>query len=472
VAEFVASKFQEFGLKHYRPKSGAGKEGYFLDARALVPKLKSAPMLQLLSANGSVIRNYERGRDFLETAAGHGWGGNVLGAYQGIKAAYDLTGTNDSIFCVRNSDYRPFDEWLFAQWGTKALLIEGDPSAAPKTDYSDEKGSQLLKGNTFLRYIVTPAVMDEILARGKLGAKLRLAWDAKFDYLYPRAVIGCIPGSEVGKDSELVISTALDTPVVQTGKPPTQDSTLSWFLALAEVMTNAHLHPKHTIVFAAFNGTHAGRLGSMAYLASEEPFRKQSKATFSENYEAMNGALTTYILEADKATSRFAMGRHVVNLVAGNGGITELRLGSDQPFFVMPGEQLAQDLSRLLDKSHIPLRTNFQTAGDDHTTFTKNQNPALTLALPTSMEHVERPGALADGLLKFVDIDAIETTPTPLEWLFIFLQALFVGACTLFIARWVLRFMEARKPHAPDPYNEFLKRSNQGLAEERGRPEN
>jgi hypothetical protein len=469
TADFIASRFQALGLKPYRQKPGASRENFFLEPRSMIPAQKSAPVLQLLASDGSVIRNYARGRDFLATTVGHGGGGFAEGAFQLVTTAFDANGYSWPISCIRKAHYQRRDEGLFADRGVKALLVEGDPSVHPASDYSDEKSSQLLKGRTLLRYIVSPSVLDEITEQGKRGAKLRVAWDVHFDWIYPKSVIGCIPGSETGGNNELIISVALDTPTVNPWEKPPQASqatALPIFMAVAETMVKQHLRPKHPIVFIAVNGTYAGHLGAQAYRASPMTFRPSRKGHWMGDAEDTYGIVGNYFLEANKASSRFATGRHVVNLVPAESDVPSLylgsealdseALGSEAPRFGVPGDILAQELTRLAAERGIPLQTFLQPTDYDHGFLVESGNPAVTLALPSGSFG---PGAgMAELLVQFIHADTVSLAPTPLEWTYLAAQALFFALGVAFLTDRLLLFRQGRKPRAPDPYTEFLKR--------------
>jgi hypothetical protein len=459
TAESIASRFQALGLKPYRQRPETSREDFFLETRSMIPRQKSAPVLQLLASDGSVLRNYAVDRDFLATTGGHGGGGQTEGPFQVVTTAFDADGSSYPISCIRKAHYQELDEARFAERGIQALLVEGDPSIQPEPDYSDEKNSQLLGGRTFLRYIVSPSVMTEIAEQGSRGARLRVAWDVQFDWIYPKTVIGCIPGRETGGNNELIIAVTLDTPTAMPGKVSpkvNQDTALPIFMAVAETMVQQQLRPKHPIVFIAVNGTYTGHLGARAYRDSPMTFKASRKGHWMGDAEDTYGIVGNYFLEANKASSRFATGRHVVNLVPGLSESPMLYLGSESPFCVLPGEHLAQALSKLAAGKGIPLKTFLEHTDHEHESFSERGNPAVTLALPSGP--LERSASMAEILAEFIQTDAVSLAPTPLEWLYLVARALLFALGAAFLTDRLLRFRKARKPRTLDPYTEFLKR--------------
>jgi Zn-dependent M28 family amino/carboxypeptidase len=458
MAEYLAAQFESLGLRPYRQKPGEKVENYFLESRSMLPVQKAAPSLQLLAADGTVIRTYTRGRDYLETILGNGGGGRAEGPYRFVRSAYDLADMKGTIICLRRTDLQVRDEALFASWGTQALLVEGDPAAPIAPDYSDEKNGQLLKGATYLRFVVTPAVLDELAVNERRGARLRAEWRVEFEWIYPRTVVGCIPGHEAGENNELIIATALDTP--QAMAVEGKSTALPFFLALAEVLVQKNLKPKHPIVFIAFNGSHAGHLGSRAYHQSPMTFKEPRKDHWMGETEDSYGLVGNYVLNANKAFSRFASGRHVVNLIDGTGKGSILEVGSETPFFRMPAKDLVGELVRASDARSLPMQVRYAPTQDDHRVFADAGNPAMTVVLPSISASGGTPVDMAAILAQLVQMDAVAPVPTPLDWVYLVLKSLGMAILSALGLRWVMRRLEERRPHAPDPYAEFLKRSN------------
>ena len=94
AADAIAARFQELGLQPY------GHGSPILESRAMVPAPSAAPMLQLLAPDGSVLRNYARGTDFLETTAGHGGGGRIEGPFKVVATAFDVPRSGCAIACI------------------------------------------------------------------------------------------------------------------------------------------------------------------------------------------------------------------------------------------------------------------------------------------------------------------------------------------------------------------------------------
>ncbi len=466
MAAYLATQFESLGLRPYRQKPGETQENYFLETRSMLPVQKAAPSLQLLAADGTLLRTYTRGRDFLETILGNGGGGRAEGPYRFVRSAYDLADMKGAIVCLWRADQQVRDEALLASWGTRALLVEGDPTAPIAPDYSDEKNGQLLKGATYLRFVVTPAVLDELAANERRGARLRAEWRVEFEWIYPRTVVGCIPGREAGENNELVIATALDTPRVMAADG--KGTALPFFLALAEVLAKKRLKPKHPIVFIAFNGTHAGNLGSRAYHQSPMTFKESRKDHWMGETEDSYGLVGNYVLNANKAFSRFASGRHVVNLVDGAKAGPVLELGSETPFFIMPARAQAAELAQASKARNLPLEIRYEPTQDDHRTFADAGNPAMTLALPPASPSGDPSTDMAAILAQLVQVDAVAPRPTPLDWVILVFKSLGVAILSALGLRWGVRRLEARRPHAPDPYAEFLRRSNHAEEPPRG----
>ncbi|HWQ08201.1 MAG TPA: hypothetical protein VN436_03805, partial [Holophaga sp.] len=346
------------------------------------------------------------------------------------------------------------DEYAFAKAGAKALLVEGDPALPPPRDDSDDKNTQLQNEGTFLRFIVSRAVMDGLAEAADHGARLRAAWDMRFQWAYPKTVIGCIPGSETEADNELIIATALDTPAAKPGARPGR--ALPFFMALAEAMARQHLKPRHPIVFMASNGAWAGQLGTRAYLDSPMTFKPSRKGSWMGDEEDTHGLVGDYLLARNKAAGHFATGRHVLFLADGDDPIPTLCTGAGTPFFVLPGERMGRDLTRSAGELGLPWRTSTASTGFEHERFSERWNPAATLMLPA----MDRDGFsdVARVLATFIRHDAVSLAPTPLEWVRHTAAALLVAAGAALVASRLSRTAKARQPRTPDPYDAFLKR--------------
>jgi hypothetical protein len=456
TADYLAARFRAFRLEPYRRDPGHQADPFCLETRAMIPVSRTVPVLQLLAADGSVLRTYRRGRDFLETTAGCGGGGRAKGAYQMVTAATDTMGSLATVACLRKTVYRPADEAQFVRRGAKALLIEGDPALAPGPDYSDEKNSQLLKHSTLLRFLVAPEVMAELAEAAPRGAQIRAEWAVRFDWAYPRSVIGGIPGRDTARSSELIVATALDTPQAEPGSMPA----LAWFLALAEVLAEQHLRPRHSIVFAAFNGTRTGHLGAQGYLEAPAPFQPSNQDAWLGG-EDSPGLIAAYFQNLDRASGRFATGRHVLNLASGSVSAATLYQDSERPWPGRPGHGLARDLAGLAHARGVHL-VPARPDPFDTQVFSANGNSAATLVLPAALGRFGRgpggPEAMAGILARFIQIDAVAPAPTPVGWLLITGKALLAGLGAALVAGWLLRRWESRRAGSPDPYTQFLKR--------------
>jgi hypothetical protein len=449
VADYIAERFRASGLKPYRRNPQAGTESYFLESRAMLPEQTSAPVLQLLSPGGAVLRSYTRGRDFRETTEGHGGGGSAEGPFRTVTTAYTLRDSGCAIACIRKADYHPLDDANFARWGAKAVLVEGDPALAPPPDYGDDKDAQLQGEGTFLKFIVSSATLRELAEAEAHGARLRAAWGLRFAWAYPRTVIGCVPGSETGRDTELLIAVPLDTP----RNAPDSGRALALFLGLAEAM--AGTHPKHAIVFMAANGTHAGQLGLKAYLDAPMDFKPSRKGSWLGDEEPDYGLVGERLAEADRTRGSYATGRHVLLLEEGREATAVVYTGSESAFFVQPGERLARSLEAQARAFGLPLAVSLRAAGLGHEGFAERWNPAATYALPAAPDS---DGATGAALARFIRADAVAIAPTPLARAARVGKALAAAGIASLAAAWAARRHRARKPRPVDAFDAFLRR--------------
>lgn len=461
AAEYVAGRFAALGLRPYREEPSGAISDYYLESRAEIPRARGEARLALLDSTGAQVREYRRGRDFQATTTGFGSGGSISGGFRFVSTAYDADGRLCPIYCLRTGAYAEKDEARFSERGIKALLIEGNPGAVDpeRREYGDGKSLRDLEGSSFLRFVVSKEVMDELEVREKSGFRLHVEWNLDFDWAYPRSVVGYLPGASNSEGNFLVIAAPLD---LDPKEAAAGSMSLPFLIAFAETMAAERWRPSLPVLFIAFDGSYEGNLGAKAYLAAPIRFKPPERRSMSgETPNHPFGLVDPYRGEEYDMDRRFSRDSFVIQLADGDAELPSLSLGTGSPSFVLGGEALAVELCREAAARGLELPRVDDPAGGYRLFAQRTGCSALEISLPRSGSD-EIAAALAASLAELANAVAVLSPLAPGRLPLTLGEAVLAGLGAALLAALVggaLRRRREARERKRDPYNDFLSRA-------------
>ena len=285
AAEYIAGRFQEYGLQPYSQWGG-----YFQEVTVRVVRPVEQPELTRLAGDGSVEEEFRHRVDFGADIRGHGGSGSAEAALSFVDfastrvAPRDYRGLNlEGRVAMYAPAHAPpdFDLEALVRGAVGLLLIDDD--ARPRLELADE-GQDYLRPPTVPTFRITPAVADRLLAPAglslerlaasreqapaerpwretRLPVRVRLNVQlSPVQEIVARNVIGILPGNDVLLDEELVI---VSTHYDGEGQDPdgtifpgatNNASGVAVMLDVLRLWRERGFVPRRTILFAAWAG--------------------------------------------------------------------------------------------------------------------------------------------------------------------------------------------------------------------------
>jgi hypothetical protein len=269
ASEYIASRFQEYGLEPLDALNGSYFQNYLvtvpLEHEASITVLPEGPVFKAhaLWPNGvQTCRTPSGGIEGILLYGGEGTLGELSEAAQ--RLGIDL---EDSIALLEfNSikDWITMDNWVrAAAFGVKAIIF-----IAPKDTNRLEAESKYLKTpiNVPRLYInETEALSLKILSQSGSPIRVRIELDMKFEDVLAKNVIGVIKGSDF-PDDVIIFSAYYDCWSIVPALAPGADeaSGIATLLELAKFF--ASHKPRRTLWFVAFSGHWQAMAGAREFV--------------------------------------------------------------------------------------------------------------------------------------------------------------------------------------------------------------
>jgi len=335
-------------IEQYFAKIGLAPAGegdtYYQNLKTMVPTYKSHPYLRVRDNSGNLLKEFEFGKDFLESMDNYGSSGHFQGQLLFIATdirTYHPEELKDKV--IVKAGLRDEDMEYAVDCGVKGILIvTNNPTGALTRTAMSIK---LKKGKAVPVQTLTWDSFESLEGYARQNLQVEVNQESPYEMVNTPNVLGKIIGRNKNA-GYVIISAHLDSvgSAFESGYfPGALDgaSGVGMMLELARVMKQQTIVPEKTIIFVAWNGEEYGQSGSRYY--TDHPLYPLDK---------------TQVL--------------VLNLL-GNRDNPSLILDSSGQL----GRIYTGKLGQYLSDSGLTVKESLSGVGDDHAPFVEKGIPAV-----------------------------------------------------------------------------------------------
>lgn len=336
---YIEEHFAQVGLE----PAGEG-DTYYQGLKTMVPNYKSRPYLRVRDDLGNLLKEFEFGKDFLESMDNYGSSGHFQGQLMFLTRdinSYLPEELKDKV--IVKAGLMDKDMEYAADCGVKGILIVTTNPTGNLTRTAVSIKSK--KGKAVPVQALTWASFESLAGYARQNLQVEVNQESPYEQVFTPNVLGKITG-RIANVGYVIISAHLDHvgSAFESGYfPGALDgaSGVGMMLELARVMKQQTIVPEQTIIFAAWNGQEYGQSGSRYY--TDHPLYPLAK---------------TQVL--------------VLNML-GDGNNPGLVLdSSDQLGRIYTGK-----LAQYLSDSGLTVKESLSGGGDDHAPFVEKGIPAV-----------------------------------------------------------------------------------------------
>ena len=260
---YIEQQFTQVGLE----PAGEG-ESYYQMVKTMVPNYTAHPYLRVRDPLGNLLKEFEFGKDFLESMDNYGSSGNFEGQLMFLSKdikSYLPEELKDKV--IVKSGLMDKDMEYAADSGVKGIfMVTANPTdklTRPAVSIKSKKGKAVPVQT------LTWASFGTLTDYAQQNLQVEVSQDSPYEQVSTPNVMGKITGQN-GNAGYVIISAHLDHVgnAFESGYfPGALDgaSGVGMMLELARVMKQQNIVPEQTIIFAAWNGQEYGQSGSRFY---------------------------------------------------------------------------------------------------------------------------------------------------------------------------------------------------------------
>lgn len=336
---YIEQHFTQVGLEP------AGEhDTYYQSLTTMVPTYKSQPYLRIKDQLGNLVKEFEFGKDFIESMDNYGSSGHFQGQLLFLTKdvfAYLPQDLKDKV--IVKAGLMDKDIEYAVDCGVKGILmVSKNPTGNLARSAVPIKSK---KGKAVPIQALTWASFESLSSYAQQNLQVEINQESPYEQVFTPNVLGKITGSNENA-GYVIISAHLDHvgSAFESGYfPGALDgaSGIGMMLELARVMKQQTIVPEQTIIFAAWNGQEYGQSGSYYY--TDHPLYPLAK---------------TQVL--------------VLNLL-GDRNKPDLVLDTSNQL----GRVYSGKLAQYLSNSGLNVKESLNGGGDDHAPFVEKGLPAV-----------------------------------------------------------------------------------------------
>lgn len=336
---YIEQYFTQVGLE----PAGEG-DTYYQGLKTMVPNYKSHPYLRVRDKLGNLLKEFEFGKDFLESMDNYGSSGHFQGQLMFLTRdinAYLPEELKDKV--IVKAGLMDKDMEYAVDCGVKGILIVTTNPTGNLTRTAVSIKSK--KGKAVPVQALTWASFESLAGYARQNLQVEVNQESPYEQVFTPNVLGKITGRNENA-GYVIISAHLDHvgSAFESGYfPGALDgaSGVGMMLELARVMKQQTIVPEQTIIFVAWNGQEYGQSGSRYY--TDHPLYPLAK---------------TQVL--------------VLNMLGGSNNPGLVLDSSDQLGRIYTGK-----LAQYLSDSGLTVKESLSGGGDDHAPFVEKGIPAV-----------------------------------------------------------------------------------------------
>ncbi len=261
---YIEQQFKQFGLE-----PAGSEDTYYQALKTMVPNYTSQPYLRVRDNAGNLVKEFEFGRDYLESMDNYGSAGRFEGRLmfltQDIKA-YPPGELKDKV--IVKAGLMDKDMEYAADSGVKGILnVSTNPSGNLARAAVSIKSK---KGKAVPIQSLTWASFESLSGYAQQNLQVEVSQESPYELVETPNILGKITGRDKNA-GYVIISAHLDhvgSAFTSEYFPGALDggSGVGMLLELARVMKKQSIVPEQTIIFAAWNGQEYGQSGSQYYV--------------------------------------------------------------------------------------------------------------------------------------------------------------------------------------------------------------
>lgn len=260
---YIEQYFRQVGLE-----PAGERDTYYQDLETMVPTYKSQPYLRVKDHLGNLLKEFEFGKDFLESMDNYGSSGHFEGQLMFLSRdinAYLPEELKDKV--IVKAGFMDKDIEYAVDCGVKGILmVTNNPTGNLARSAVSIKSK---KGKAVPVQALTWTSFESLAGYAQHNLQVEISQESPYEQVLTPNVLGKITGRHENA-GYVIISAHLDHvgSAFSSGHfPGALDgaSGVGMMLELARVMKQQSIVPEQTIIFVAWNGQEYGQSGSYYY---------------------------------------------------------------------------------------------------------------------------------------------------------------------------------------------------------------